>query len=387
MAVSKIEVVTPSKRADDGRYLPVDAMRGIAALSVLLFHLLRSSAQSGVLDRVFPGPLKVVSDYARSGVAIFFVISGFVIAYTTRDLGPRVRDGVRFSIRRQVRLDPPYYLVIAGVVFVFSFEHLVPGLVSQHFTLKEVLLNLFYLQGIAGVPSVLAVAWSLCLEVQFYVFVTLLVIGSGLLVRDGAGRARRQQVVRIGALGMGAVSLAFPFLGFSSGPWFVGTWWMFCFGMVICWFAIGQLSGVASLTATGILALWCVALQATGRGDRWGSEWIALLSGVAILVIVMTGQMNWRPPRSLLFFGSISYSLYLVHLPVIDTVMAAGYKLTGNNRPGAVAFYLLGAGVSVAVAVALRHFVESPSMRLSQRLKTARWSSVVPVAWRAPSRE
>ena len=369
----------PPRAAGESRYLPIDAMRGIAALSVLFFHLQDDSPQTAVLKRVLPGPWKLASDYGRSGVAIFFVISGFVIAYTTRDLGSRVRDGVRFSIRRQVRLDPPYYLVIAGVVIVFSSERFVPGLVYQHYTPREVVLNMFYLQGIAKVPSILGVAWTLCLEVQFYLFVTLLVIASGWFVRDAAARSRRRRrrrLVRIGASVMAGFSLSLPFLGWSAGPWFVGLWWMFWFGMVLCWFAIGQVSQATVLATTCGLAVWCVAMQAAGHADRWGGEWTALLSGLAILALLMTGRMSSRPPRALLFFGAISYSLYLIHGPVIDTLMAAGFKLTGSNRFGAVLFYLLGAGVSVGSAVLLRRFVERPSMRLSHRLKSARLRSL-----------
>ena len=92
-----------------GRIQVIDALRGVAALSVLGFHLLRSSAQVKLLAST----LQLVDDtfdYGRSGVAIFFVISGFVIAYTTRrSTGAAARpdgslpDGSFGSTRRTTR--------------------------------------------------------------------------------------------------------------------------------------------------------------------------------------------------------------------------------------------------------------------------------------------
>src|SRR5579872_7415052 len=79
----------------------VDGLRGVAALAVMLYHLVgRTSA--GVLTQ-----------YGFLGVAIFFVLSGFVIASVVGDR--RVDAGFlgRFALRRMVRLDIPYWLNIA----------------------------------------------------------------------------------------------------------------------------------------------------------------------------------------------------------------------------------------------------------------------------------
>ena len=355
-----------------GRFLPIDAMRGIASVMVLVFHLFRSPPQVDVLAATFPAPLEIVSDFSRSGIAIFFVISGFVIAYTTRNLSCRVRDSTRFALRRQVRLDPPYYAAMAFVLATMTMERLVPGLDTQSVTPGDVVLNMFYLQGIAGAPSVLAVAWTLCLEVQFYLVVVLLVLTSGALVRRTGPPAARDRLVRIGALTLGAVSLALPFFGHTGGPWFIGTWWMFCIGMTLAWFMTGGISRSTILTLVVIVGVWCVAVTVwSPLADPWGAHWFAWLAMITILVLIMTRSLSRRPARALVYLGTLSYSLYLVHLPVIDVVMAGAYKLTGDSTAGALAAYGAGAVVSFAAAIALHRFVEQPAMRWSDRLKTA----------------
>ena len=77
-------------------------------------------------------------DHARSGVACFFVISGFVIAYSTRNLGTRVQDAARFALRRQVRLDPPYYVVVLAVLLLGAVQSLVPGRASTSYSVTDI---------------------------------------------------------------------------------------------------------------------------------------------------------------------------------------------------------------------------------------------------------
>ncbi|MDF2805112.1 MAG: putative Acyltransferase 3 [Cellulosimicrobium sp.] len=353
-----------------GRFLPIDAMRGAASVSVLLFHLFRSPPQADVLAATFPAFWVTVSDLARSGVAVFFVISGFVIAYTTRDLGTRARDGARFALRRQVRLDPPYYVMIAAVVVLSGLERLVPGLEARSFSAGDVLLNMVYLQEIVGAEPVLAVAWTLCLEVQFYLVVVLLVWLAGRALRGPARAPARGRAVSAAAIVLGVVSLALPFLGTDGGPWFIGTWWMFCYGAVVAWFMVGRLPLRVVVAASVVVGVWCVAVTLWAPvADPWGSHWFAWLTGVAILAILATRTMSWRPPRVVLYLGTLSYSLYLVHLPVIDTVMAGAYKITGESAAGALVAYLAAGAAAFGAAALLHHWVETPAMRWSARLK------------------
>lgn len=371
-------------RGATGRFLPVDGLRGVAAVSVLVFHLVASSAQADVLRGAVPAVVLDPVEYLRSGVAIFFVISGFVIAHTTRNLGYRPQDAIRFSVRRQVRLDPPYYVAIALVLAKTLAERLVPGLDYQSYGPGDVVANMFYLQGFTHSPSVLAVAWTLCYEVQFYLFVVLAMVAAGRLVRAGVAddEARRQRLVRGALVATGLVSLALPFLHVDAGPWFVGSWWMFCLGSVVYWSTSGRVPVWWGAAALAVVGAWAVAEHLAGVGDPWFGEPFAWATALVIFVLARRGLMDRSPSRLLLYLGGISYSLYLVHLPLIDVVMGAAYKATGSSLPGALAAIVVTGGLAVGLAHLMRRWVEAPAMRWSERLKTVRLPRPRPAAAR-----
>ena len=93
------------------RFVLIDAMRGFGALGVMIYHLCVMSALTPAISRAL-GTWKEVLEVGQYGVQIFFVISGFVIAHTLRDYKPSRVAAWNFIIRRQLRLDPPYWAVL-----------------------------------------------------------------------------------------------------------------------------------------------------------------------------------------------------------------------------------------------------------------------------------
>ena len=351
---------------DRQRLYAVDGLRGVAALLVVLFHLLRNSPQHAVLAETLPGVVQTVLDYGRSGVAVFFVLSGFVIGLTTGNLGYRVVDGLRYSLRRQIRPDPPYYVVVLLVVALAVAEHWVPGLAYRSISISDVTWNLVYLQGFVNAQPLLAVAWTLWLEVQFYLVVVVIHVISGAVTRSEEDRSRVRHLLGVV---LAVVSLALPFTGLASGPTFIGGWWMFALGLVLSWLASGRIPAGGAVAAVVACAGWCGAVNLTGRADPWHGEWFSVATALALLSLTRRGGLAWRPPTPWLFLGSISYSLYLVHLPVIDYALGAFFKLTGDSPTFAVAAYLLGLGGAVGAAVALNRVVERTAMSWSRRVR------------------
>ena len=352
------------------RFELLDALRGVAAVSVLVFHLFNNAPQADAVRGALSSWVMWLPDHARSGVACFFVISGFVIAYSTRNLGTRVQDAGRFALRRQVRLDPPYYVAVLAVLLLGAVQSLVPGLVSTSYSVTDIVLNLVYLQDLTGAPRILAVSWTLCLEVQFYLVVMLLMLLSSRRAR-GRETAGHSRVVRAGALTLGVASLAIPFLGWDLAAWFLPLWWMFCLGMLLCWCHTGSVSRGFTRAAMALVGLWCVLLQAAGHADPWGGEWTAWATGVLVLMFIETRRTASRAPAVLLYGGAVSYSLYLVHLPVIDTVLGAMYKVTGDDTAWAFVSLAVGAVACFVTAHVLLVLVERPAMQWARRLRRA----------------
>ncbi len=346
------------------RYLALDGLRGVAATSVLVFHLFWNAAEGDLLRDALPTFINDATGLLRSGVAIFFVISGFVIALTTINMRSPSQGG-RFILRRQVRLDPPYYVALVAALGIEFAQRFVAGLESRTFSLSDVVLNFFYLQGVTDRPSVLAVAWTLCLEVQFYLVVLLLSLAAGRLF----GAASQLAVVMFGTAVLTAFSIALPFTNLQLGAWVIGTWWMFALGMFLAWFAAERLSWPTALCAIASIASWVVILDLTGRGDPYGGEWFAVGTAVVIAALVRARRLGSSPGRVLLHLGRLSYSLYLVHLPVIAVVSGLGGKVAPGTVPAQLAVPVVAGVGSVVCAEVLHRSVELPAMAWSRRLR------------------
>ncbi|HEV8051978.1 MAG TPA: acyltransferase, partial [Parachlamydiaceae bacterium] len=160
--------------AEGRRFEFLDGLRGIAALLVTCLHFHTLIVERTPAD--FPLVFEHLFKNGNFGVQIFFVLSGFVIAYSIRNEIITSSFIMRFFLRRSMRLDPPYWItliILTGLIVLGS-------LISSHGStyvpsLKEFTLNAFYLPGFFGVDYILPVAWTLCLEFQFYIFFVLLV--------------------------------------------------------------------------------------------------------------------------------------------------------------------------------------------------------------------
>ena len=141
---------------------------------------------------------------------------------------------------------------------------------STSYSVTDIVLNLVYLQDLTGAPRILAVSWTLCLEVQFYLVVMLLMLLSSRRAR-GRETAGHSRVVRAGALTLGVASLAVPFLGWDLAAWFLPLWWMFCLGMLLCWCHTGSVS--RGFTRAAMALAGPLVRVAPGRRARRPMGW------------------------------------------------------------------------------------------------------------------
>lgn len=157
------------------RFIPqIDGLRFVAIASVALFHLYAGLVERGAI----PEPIGFNADLAKRGVELFFAISGFILGvpFASRYLLHAQRVDLKlYFLRRLTRLEPPYFIslfVCAAMQMIWS--HRSASDIAPHlFASFGYLHNLIY----AGFPgAVNGVAWSLEVEVQFYVLVPLLTI-------------------------------------------------------------------------------------------------------------------------------------------------------------------------------------------------------------------
>lgn len=353
------------------RFEYIDGLRGLASVMVAVSHLAYAAAvkHPGILG----ARVEELADLGRYGVQIFFVLSGFVIAHSVMSGAHSFSYLGRFAGRRFVRLDLPYWTVIAfelgllwvsGKVMVEYMRDLPP--------LAGILSHAVYLQEFLGYQHILPVFWTLCYEVQFYlVFVLSLVL---LEKVRGAG-------VSISATGkIAALALALSFcgslaiyLGRLPDPHealFVDRWFQFAFGVITYLHYRGSCSGRWIVAATASCIVGGVLFGVTAY--RITST---LLTAGTALAILASWRVGWWNAlligRTMQFLGRISYSLYLLHVCVGWRTVVLVRELFGTSYSTlhAYAAFAIGMAASVAAASVMYIVIERPSIALARKIR------------------
>jgi peptidoglycan/LPS O-acetylase OafA/YrhL len=150
------------------------------------------------------------------GIAVFFVLSGFVISHSVARSRVTFPFVGRFMLRRSLRLEPPYWLAIALVIcFAHLSARVLPGKELTSFSAGQIAAHIFYLQEMLGYPHINIVFWTLCQEVQFYlVYVLLLALSRNDPAQPMQGRATALTFA-VAAL----ISLLWPLGILTDGSW------------------------------------------------------------------------------------------------------------------------------------------------------------------------
>lgn len=346
----------------------LDGLRGLASLWVLFFHV--GAENVPVLASAMPFPLDVVLfDLGSLGVAIFFVLSGFVISYSLRQVTLSGDYLKNFTLRRWVRLSPPYY---ASIVLVIAFNILAANLKGLPFTLPTLsvfLGHLLYLQDVLGLGHISDVYWTICLEMQFYLLFCCVLWGAQRYARQSSLAAtseqfnyRTSQLVFV--VGGFAAAVSPVFLEASTRPvWFIHQVYAFFLGVFAYWCWANRLAPALFYGYSALI--WAGALV---HQDHFAM--MAVGTAIMLLQVAQLKRLSlWLAGPVMQFFGRISYSLYLIHVPIVGASLFLGHKLLGVGV-WAESVSLLGALLlSTAAAAACWNFVERPSMAWSKKLK------------------
>jgi peptidoglycan/LPS O-acetylase OafA/YrhL len=387
-------------RPFEGRSTFIDALRGIAAFSVACYHITRYGPLPEPAKEFIPRVLQIWFDHGWMGVQVFFVISGFVIAYSVRKA--RVTPGYlgNYALRRSIRLDPPYWTTILFVLLLHFVMHLhlgfdspldVPSKLEPALSWQLIASHLLYLQNILHYDNLSAGFWTLCIEVQFYL---LYVVGQGIAQRfPYRGRQTPADAGPIGRLIVFApLAVASLFLWnadfgpgsqlwwnlFISGPsgdmWITRFFCMFFLGASAWWALDGRIPAV--LFWVYVVALAGRIFMQVGRAG-WSDDLTvgltaALAAGVSVYIAGRLGRLGtWLDIGVLQYLGRISYSLYLIHFPMSHVVTTFGSHVLGPSpSPGVATLWLiLALAASLAAAHVMYLIVEAPSVRLAARFK------------------
>jgi peptidoglycan/LPS O-acetylase OafA/YrhL len=370
-----VDAELPQRR----RLAGLDGVRGLAALYVVVFH---------IFLRVFPGyPVDHAPFwaawfiYGRFAVVVFIVLSGFSLALSPARHGWRLDATSRFAQRRARRILPAYWAALAFSLAVAWLIIPQPGQGVPN--LGSVLANGLLVQNFAPAHLPNAAFWSMAVEAQLYVAFPLLL----LMVR------------RWGAMAMlAAVTLVVATVG-VVGPQVsrLETFLIHSPPELAALFALGVLAaGIVSASTArrswpwGWLALAAAApVVATicWQGSVWTIDhlfWVDLAVGPAVaclLAALATGQaapllrlLETRPIRNL---GRSSYSLYLIHAPIVVVVYEK--IVAGRVAPGVPAF-LVSLVLTLPLSIVLARLFAAVFEIPFQRRRSSFWAARRPRA-------
>lgn len=352
-------------------------MRFAAALLVVLYHF------GGPLH--LPAPLSNIVACGSVGVNFFFLLSGFILAYTYFDAQGVIHGGRRaFWVARFARVYPVYIIAL----LIAPFPSFVPNSPMAANSLVTHLADLTLTQ--AWFPLSATVwnppGWTLSVEAFFYALFPL-------LAPPIARLTPRWLMVALVGLWLAALAprLAYVLLDPNHvGPvWQADTWW----SRLITMAPLVRLPEFLGGVALGILF---VHTRRSGA-SRIRPERLAVMAGLGLAVALSLGPQRLGPlvanglldplfalliyalawgrgrlarllslPWSIIL-GEASYALYILHWPVWDRVTGGAHVVGATVTPRPAGFVLLYLGGIIGLSVLSLRLVEQPARRAIRR--------------------
>lgn len=340
----------------------VQALRGIAAVLVVLFHLRIVEERYGGGATLLPDAMR----FADGGVDLFFVISGFIMATITAGTFDGTGAARRFLARRAWRILPLYWFYTTIVVALMVIA---PGLANSSYQDQSIVLS--YLLWPQPVLPVLTVGWTLIHEMYFYLVIAALL---------ALGRPR----LLMPALLVWTLLVVVAHLVPSPGT----AWYALISSPMTLEFVGGAVLGLhwrriprsmgALLLCSGatVFAMALPVLHMAGaeqgpvlRTMVFGTSSVLVLAGAVLL----EDAGRFTVPASLKAIGDSSYSLYLSHVFVVSAVGRL-WHMSGLTTAWwhHATFLACAVGLSILVGLASFHLLERPLLRAGQHLLPGR---------------
>jgi len=337
----------------------IQSLRGVAVILVVLTH-----ARYYFLDTPLWGMAEQVLLPGAMGVDLFFVISGFIMVYTTRDSDGSLGYAGDFMLKRFARIWPAYavvtvaWLVVAYDGFAFFRD---PGNVHNF------LLSLSFIPVNPASPLyfnvTLPLGWTLEFEMYFYVIFAVSLLFKRLRWVALAGwilftvlaipSMKRELTYDV----MTNFNFTFGYLNLMTNPIVLE----FLAGALIAWLYLQKWFVIRSESLCRHLlflsiggALWYVySGLANFHGPlKWGAAMALMVLGMALA----SKTIRLVPPRLLVWLGTISYSLYLTHTTT-QAVVTRYVERFGGYTHGWTHIFLTTV-IAISVAALAHHLLE-----------------------------
>lgn len=299
---------------DDRRFDSIQILRGLAALSVMLFHFRWN------INLSYPGLGDRMLGWGAIGVDLFFIISGFVITLSAKKLTPGLSAVGIFLKHRARRILPAYFIILlitfllSGAMSTFHYPEKVSNLISAiTFSPIDASHAPFYVND----SGVYGVRWTLNYEMLFYLVMAACLI------------SKYRWVLLFGAFSLSLV--VFPMLAGHaptlavSGYQFNSAYLNLITNPIIWMFLVGVTFGLVypytkklnshfrlAVLIVGIaVPIYCIIFSVSLNHGITMSGWY--LSILFIAVVLNDKLVTKYMPKFFVTLGEISFSLYLIH--------------------------------------------------------------------------
>ncbi len=322
------------------RLTELDAMRGVAALGVLLYHLTSSYLYYYSIGRygkdftMHTHPTFTFS-HGNLGVHLFFMISGFVIFMTLNN----TKKPMDFVVSRFSRLYPAYWAVLLINLFLVLKIH------PSQFFINATMLTAWF-----KTDYVMQVSWTLTAELSFYVCMLILFLMKLLKYIEPLGLAWLCVMMLDIRLGT-RLDIHAPWIIEQSKLLLHGN--LFFAGIL---FYKIKFEG-ATWQRNACLVLCCLTQFLVAREYYPTPE--ALIFFCILFYLFCFDMLAFLRNRVFVFFGTISYSLYLIHENFGTMIL----RLLDGTKANFYVNFIIAAGCSILMAYAITVLIEQPVMK------------------------
>ena len=274
------------------------------------------------------------------GVATFFVMSGFIMCFITKDAA----DG--FLLNRLIRIAPIYWLLtLARVDILHGWDD---GGAIIH--------SLLFLP--SDQPPLLGVGWTLNLEIYFYVIFAVALLIS---------RALAPLITAVVLLTVMSINAVEPEIFLTR--YYSHSYISFFLGGIALFYLWGLLPArvlhrIPTAWLGIIIVTTCYAVQvATADLGHWGSVIPIAIVGSALFMERAGADLNWRP---LVLLGNSSYAIYLTHTLVMGSIRRIFPNVLELSRTNTV-WFLAMLALCVLIGLVVHLAVEKPMLRIMRR--------------------
>lgn len=335
---------------NEGRIETLDVLRLFAALSVVAYHYTFRGAAADAMTWISFPDLTPVTKYSYLGVRLFFVISGFVIAYSAEG-----RTAKQFAIARAARIYPGF-VVCMTLTFLGTAVFGAPRFTT---TGDQWLANLVLFAPALKQPLMDGVYWSIVYEVIFYGWVMLLIASGAFARRLPAILVVWLALSLLNELFLHSMAVRRLFLTDESG--------FFSAGIALYIIFRGERS-------FAVLLLLAIATAIAAKDAMIDAEWqrahfgipfsdivvtAVSIAAVAIVALSLMVQRLPLPSGLVLALGGLTYPLYLLHQQL---GFIAFNQMKGVMPASVVAVATLLAMLSLSYLI--WRFIERPGQRL-----------------------